>query len=95
MSSLDAQLKSIQDKLSEFIKRQSRLEKENAALKEELEKIASKETDLQNKLATLELQVELSKAASSTLDEKEKKNLEKKINGYIKEIDQCIAFLKQ
>jgi hypothetical protein len=43
----------------------------------------------------LEQQVSILKFAAGEMSEKDKKEFEKKINLYLKEIDKCIAFLGQ
>jgi len=56
--------------------------------------------DLNQKVATHKIQVEklqqeqlILKASLDTMDEAEKKNLEKKINGYIRNIEKSISLL--
>jgi len=93
MTDLEKQLKRIQDKLQLLLKQQALLQKENQRLQIELENC--KATALLNQEVTdnLKQQVEILKISSGNWDESDKKEFEKRINNYIKEIDRCIAFL--
>jgi hypothetical protein len=93
MTDLEKQLKRIQDKLQLLLKQQALLQKENQRLQIELENC--KATALRNQEVTdnLKQQVEILKISSGNWDESDKKEFEKRINNYIKEIDRCIAFL--
>jgi hypothetical protein len=64
-------------------------------LKNELQKVHDKEMAVKEHMADLEQQVTVAKLASGGMDERDKKNFEKTINQYIKEIDKCISFLSQ
>ncbi|MBA2762776.1 MAG: hypothetical protein H0U39_12650, partial [Segetibacter sp.] len=62
------------------------LQKEKSRLQEEL----------QNKIEhanTLQQKAELLKVNAGSLDEESKKDLEKRINSYLKEIDKCLSLL--
>lgn len=93
--SLDQQFNSINDKLQQLLKQYNRLQKENEQLKEELQQVRNTETATQQKMEELQQQVSILKVASGELNEKDKKEFEKKINQYIREIDKCISFLSQ
>ncbi|HYK57377.1 MAG TPA: hypothetical protein VEV15_12990 [Flavisolibacter sp.] len=93
--SLDQQFNSINEKLQQLLKQYSRLQKENEQLKEELQQVRNTETATQQKMEELQQQVSILKVASGELSEKDKKEFEKKINQYIREIDKCISFLSQ
>jgi len=67
--------------------------KENERLKAELEKKNEAEATLKEQSRLLEQQLNLLKASSGQLDEKAKKDLQKQLNHYIKEIDRCISLL--
>ena len=56
-----------------------------------------KETQFEKKqeVEVLEMQNAMLKASQQHLDDKEKKELEKKLSLYIKEIDRCIAMLTE
>jgi IMP dehydrogenase/GMP reductase len=78
-----------------LIKKHQQLEKENKKLKDELSGLKEKQFDKKQELEVLEMQNAILKASQQQLDEKEKKELEKKLNLFIKEIDRCISLLTE
>ncbi|HRG25964.1 MAG TPA: hypothetical protein PLL23_16305 [Chitinophagaceae bacterium] len=93
MSTTEEQLKRIQDKLQQLLKQQASVRKENEKLKEELG-IAREKLSLQQLyLDELRQQVSILKLNAGGMNERDKKEIEKKINSYLKEIDRCIALL--
>jgi len=95
MSVLEIQLKRIQEKLQQVLKQNASLQKENSKLKEEIGKNTNHSLVYQQKIDDLKQQVEVLKITSGNWDETDKKEFEKRINGYIKEIDRCIAMLSE
>lgn len=93
--SLDNQFNQINDKLQLLLKQQNRLKKENERLRTELEECRAKEPGYQQKINELGEQIYVLKLSAGEMSEKDKKDFEKKINQYIREIDKCIAFLSQ
>jgi len=93
MVNLDQQIKSIQDKLQQLLKQQVLLQKENLQLRKELEKATALNEEKQHLVVTLQQQVDAVKLGSGSLNEAEKAALSKRIDGYLKEIDQCLALL--
>lgn len=93
MSDLEIQLKRIQEKLQQVLKQHAMLEKENLRLKEELEKNKNQGLTYQKNIDDLKQQVEVLKITSGEWDENDKKEFERRINIYLKEIDRCIALL--
>ena len=93
MSQTEQHLKRIQDKLQQLLKQYASLQKENGLLKEELEK--SKEQSLQHQQSVIHLkqQVDVLKLNAGEMKDADKKEIEKRINSYLKEIDRCIALL--
>ena len=63
-----------------------RLQKENAGLKAEL-------NTLDREIGSLEQQANAREMSGLTPDDQAKKNLEKKINNYLKDIEKCLALL--
>ncbi len=91
MNSTEQHLKRIQDKLQKLLKQHTVILKENNKLKEEL-LIAREGYLLQQKnMEELKQQVSVLKLGAGEMSEADKKEFEKRINGYIKEIDRCIA----
>jgi predicted RecB family endonuclease len=95
MSDLEKQLKRIQDKLQQVLKDHSSLQKENLRLKEDLDKNRTQTFAHQQNIEDLKQQVEVLKISSGDWDPNDKKEFEKRINSYIKEIDRCIALLSE
>jgi hypothetical protein len=95
MSDLEIQLKRIQDKLQQVLKDYAALQKENLRLKEELDKNRTQSFANQQNIEDLKQQVEVLKITSGNWEEGDKKEFEKRINSYIKEIDRCIALLSE
>ena len=93
--SVDQQFNIINDKLQQLIKHQTRLKKENERLRLVLQSFTEKETNYQQKIDELSQQISILKLGAGDMNEKDKKDFERKINHYIKEIDKCIAFLGQ
>ena len=93
MSQTEQHLKRIQDKLQQLLRQYAALQKENGLLKDELEK--SKEQSLlhQQSVIHLKQQVDVLKLNTGEMMEADKKEIEKRINSYIREIDRCIALL--
>ena len=93
MVDLDLQIKSIQDKLQQLLKQQALLQKENQKLKKDLERSVSESSEKEQSLQAIRQQVDVLKLGSGKLDDAEKNALGKRIDGYLKEIDKCLALL--
>ncbi len=92
---LDQYFNTINDKLQLLLKQQARLKKENDRLRTELQEWRSKEELYQTQAGELSQQIQILKLGAGEMNEKDKKEFEKKINQYIKEIDKCISYLSQ
>jgi regulator of replication initiation timing len=95
MSNTEQHLKRIQDKLQQLLKQHAALQKENSKLKEELGSAQQKIAAQQKNADELKQQVSILKVTAGDLSEADKKEFEKRINGYLKEIDRCITMLGQ
>ena len=95
MSDVEKQLKRIQDKLQQVLKQHAALQKENLRMREELDKKDRQSAANQQNIEELKQQVEVLKITSGDWDENDKKEFEKRINSYLKEIDRCIALLSE
>ena len=93
--SVDQQFTTLADKLQLLLKMVARLQRENERLKEDLQGARARELAAQQRLEELQQQAAILKYAAGEMDEKEKKDFEKKINQYLREIDRCIAYLSQ
>lgn len=92
---IDQQFNTIHDKLQQLLKAYARVQKENDRLKDELQKAKDNEQLLNNRLDEMQQQVTIMKMGTGDLNERDKKEFEKKINRYIKEIDKCISYLSE
>ncbi len=94
MSDLQTSLLGLQEKLQALLKRQLALEKENHQLKgsleEKLQLIGHLENELKKEQAAL---ITAQMRPAQQMDPAEKAALNKKIDHYIKEIDNCIQNL--
>ena len=93
--SVDHQFTSINEKLQLLLKQHARGRKENEQLKRELEEQRKKEEQFKTRIDELHQQIAILKLAAGEMNEQDKKEFEKKINRYLKELDKCIAYLSQ
>ena len=64
-------------------------------LKEELDNIKKETSPIREDSETLKQQVEILKYSNGEMGEEDKKQFEKRINTYVKEIDRCITMLSR
>ena len=95
MTETEVQLKRIQTKLQQLLKKHIILQKENGWLKAELDSAKKEVSTQQEILDNLKQQIGVLKYSSGEMSETDKKEFEKKINSYVKEIDRCIVMLSQ
>jgi len=93
MTELDVHIKRIQEKLQRLLKQHNDLQKENGQLKKELERSVKQSLQHQQTIETMKQQVEVLKVSSGTMSENDKRDFERRITQYIREIDKCIALL--
>lgn len=89
----EEQVKRIQDKLQQLLKQHQVLQKENRSLKEEVSTQRKQAVQHNESIDRLKQQVEVLKLSNGEMNEADKKQFEKRINIYLKEIDRCIAML--
>jgi len=90
---VEGQIGRIQDKLQQLLKQRDLLLKENGKLKEELRRLQENQTGDGKRLEQLQQQVEILGVTKAAMNEGERKELEKRLSLYIREIDRCIALL--
>ncbi len=95
MNPLDQQIASITEKLHQLLRQQLRLKRENERLQQELDACRNAEKTQVELVTQLEQRIAILKFAAGDLPEKEKKEFERMINSYIREIDKVIAYLSQ
>jgi chromosome segregation ATPase len=95
MTESEQNLKRIQDKVQQLLKQHIALQKENQSLKDELDGLKKETSQFKENSETLKQQVEILKYSNGEMTEEDKKQFEKRINTYIKEIDRCITMLSR
>lgn len=95
MTETEDRLKRIQTKLQQLLKQYAVLQKENSWLKDELDSAKKDVSTHQETLSNLKQHVDVLKYSNGEMSESDKKEFEKRINFYIKEIDRCIVMLSQ
>ncbi len=93
MADATAQLKRIQEKMQLLLRNYQLTQKEIERLKEELENANKQMANFQENVDSLKQQVSILKLNAGEMNEADKKEFEKKLNQYIREIDRCIAML--
>jgi chromosome segregation ATPase len=95
MSAGEEQIKRIHEKLQQLLKQHAGLQRENQSLREELEHTQKQVSQYQERAEGLKQQVSILQLGNGQMSEDDKKEFEKKINTYIKEIDRAIAMLSE
>ena len=95
MPELDEYIKRIHAKLQSLLKEHTVIQKEKNNLQQELETARKKLSQQQKNIEELKQQVSVLQLATSDMNEADKKEFEKRINGYVKEIDRCITLLSE
>lgn len=93
MGPINERLEQFQLKLSQLLKQHVVLQKENNQLKKENAKLKSQLESKEQQMAQLQNQHDALKLSKDGFSEEEKKELEKKIDAYVKEIDYCLSIL--
>jgi phage host-nuclease inhibitor protein Gam len=89
------QLKRITEKLQELVKKFENLKKENIRLRAELMPAKEREVGFMEQIASLEQKIMVLKAGTDKMDDSDKKELDKRLHVYLKEIDRCISMLSE
>ena len=90
---MEAQIKRIQEKLALLTKRFSSVQQENVQLKEALTEAREKNAIQEQGIEKLKQQLDVLRFSNTQMSTEEKKDFEKRINSYLKEIDRCIVML--
>jgi chromosome segregation ATPase len=90
---MEEQLKRVQDKLQHLLKLYTSVKKENSQLREQLSAVNQQFSKQEDQIETLKQQVAVLKLNAGSWNEKDKKEIEKRLGTYIREIDRCIAIL--
>lgn len=95
MSDTQQPWKRINDKLQQVLQQYQVLQKDNDRLSKELKELKAKDALQAKKIEELEVKIAALKTATGQLNEADKKELDKRLHQYIREIDRCIAMLSQ
>ena len=93
MSTLQQDLQRLEEKLQQLIQLQQTLHTEKENLQAALRKAEVEKTTWQQKAESTEQRLHGLKLNQKNLNESDRKEMEKKINQYIREIDRCITQL--
>ena len=93
MVQLDSQIRNLQEKIQLLVKQQAAASRDNQRLTRELEQIKRKLVQAEADNLRLQQQMDILKLGSGALSEAEKAALSKRIDGYLREIDKCLALL--
>ena len=93
--SVDSQFTIINEKLQQLLKQHNRARREIEQLKEIIQTQKEEALATQQLIAELKQQASILKLASGDMNEKDKKDFERQINQYVKQIDKCISYLSQ
>lgn len=95
MSELEQHISEIKNKLQVLQKRSVSQKKENELLQAALATMQDKEATIKEALEKAEQQNLILKASLNNLSPQDKKELLKKINGYLKTVESCISLMSK
>lgn len=90
---VDEQFKSLHQKLQLLLKQHQQLQKDNAALKKEVDSQRLLLKEKSDQIQQLQEKIDIIKLNAPNISAEEKKLLEQRINGYLGEIEKCIVLL--
>jgi chromosome segregation ATPase len=90
---IEQKLKALHLKIEALVRSNSTLQKENNALNEALKESRHSSQNLIKSIEKVQNQLDIAKYSQAGMTPDEKKNFEKKISRFVKEIDKCIALL--
>lgn len=85
----------INSKLQQLLKDYRHVQKENEGLHKTVSEMTEKQKQQAAAIEVLEQQVAVLKASAGSMNETDKKEFEKRINGYIKQLDKTINLLSE
>lgn len=95
MQELQSHITRVHAKLQELLKKHEALQKEHVRQQEAIAAMQKEREQQQHKIKLLEEQQYILKSAAGNMNPAEKKEFEKVIGRYIREIDKCIALLSE
>jgi regulator of replication initiation timing len=95
MNALEQQIKTTGEKFQRLLKQYQSIQKENQKLRQELAELKGKYSSVTEEADKWRQQSEILKLSKSEMNELEKKDFEKRLSQYVREIDRCIALLNE
>ncbi len=95
MDELNNHIATVNNKLQQLLKQYEHLLKENEKQQQLIQSMQKEQDATREQLEILQQQNLVLKASVTDMDPAEKKELEQKLNHYIKNIDKCISLLSQ
>ncbi|MFT3979781.1 MAG: hypothetical protein QM687_04870 [Ferruginibacter sp.] len=95
MSEINNHIAGVQSKLQQLLKQYELLQTENARQKELIASMEKEKESLAEQFESVRQQNLVLKASLSLMAPAEKKELEQRLNQYIRNIDKCISLLSQ
>ncbi len=95
MPDLNQHISHINTKLQQLLKQYEALQIENNRQKQTIDALQKQQEDFKSRLNEIQQQNLILKVSAAPLNETDKKELEQKINGYIRNINKCISLLAQ
>lgn len=95
MDQLNNHIATVNNKLQQLLKQYDQLLKENEKQQQLIQSLQKEQDTTKEQLETLQQQNLVLKASVTDMAPAEKKELEQKLNQYIKNIDKCISLLSQ
>lgn len=94
MEKITEYINRVNGRLQILLKRYADLQRDQSRREEKIRKLEAEKLELLNKIRLLEEQQHLLKAAAGKMNAADKAAFEKVLNGYIRQIDQCIQMLQ-
>ncbi|MBL0355835.1 MAG: hypothetical protein IPP72_02640 [Chitinophagaceae bacterium] len=95
MAILENDIKRVNEKLQQLLRQYVALQRENEKLKNAAKKLAEENESRHQHIEQLQQQVSILKIAAGQMNDTDKKDFERKINQYIKDVDKCITLLSE
>lgn len=95
MAELEEDIRRVNDKLQQLLKQYVVLQKDNARLQANQTRLVEESEMKTQQIEQLRLQVALLKTAAGQMSDADKRDFERKLNQYIKDIDKCITLLSE
>ncbi len=95
MNAIDQQFNTLNEKLQLLLKQLGQLQRENAQLRADVDEARQAEAAAIAQVTELQQKNTVLKFAAFEMTDKDKKEFERTINRYIRQIDKTIAYLSQ